>query len=189
MNRSDHSASSDLKVIYSLSNAPYQRWQAELLDYSIRATAQPGTVIRICSNDPATGSLDPIPDGIGQTFETRSFAEIGDTWHHRLLRWTKRILHQPAPGRFHFFCLNKPFGMRAYLEAHPELPDETPLLWLDPDMVFHRPWDPRTEVRPGQVIGQRWWGYEQTWAQSVCKDPNLAPNDVPRSPNDFQTVT
>ena len=42
---------SDKYTIYSISNAPYQEWQADLLDYSFKKVKQPGTLIRLCSED------------------------------------------------------------------------------------------------------------------------------------------
>ena len=46
----------NIYVIYSISNSPYMEWQADLLDYSFKKSKQPGTLIRLCSDD--EGHLD-----------------------------------------------------------------------------------------------------------------------------------
>lgn len=168
---------SDLYVMYSMSNSPYQRWQADLLDFSAGESAQPGEIVRLCSLDRDHARLGLSRSSVGTTFETPSYAELGHTWGRRLVRWAKRKLLRDAPGRYHFYCLNKPFGMRAFLEAHPELEGDARLLWLDPDMVFTQAWDPREEVRPGLVSGQRWWGYDRTWCEEAVGGGLEAPAD------------
>jgi hypothetical protein len=158
---------SDLYVVYSISNSPYQQWQADLLDFSIREVAQKGVVIRLCSLDVDHPTLEVRPSAWGHTFVTPSFAELGSSWFQIFLRWVKRRLEKRVFGRYHFYCLNKPYAMKSFLKAHPALDDDSRLLWLDPDMVFNRPWEPSTvEVRKGLVCGQRWWGYDRRWCLS-----------------------
>ena len=50
---------SDLYIVYSMSNSPYQRWQADLLDFSILDVKQPGVVVRLCSHDADHPSITP----------------------------------------------------------------------------------------------------------------------------------
>jgi hypothetical protein len=157
---------SDLYVVYSISNSPYQRWQADLLDFSIRDAEQPGVVVRLCSHDADHPELAAEPSDSGYTFMTLSFAEVGNTRYHALVRWMKKKLKIDVYGRYHFFCLNKPFGMKAFLDAHPDLDPGVRLMWLDPDMVFHRPWNPPDNaVGQGRVVGQHWWGYDPRWLE------------------------
>ena len=131
----------DLYVVYSISNSPYQEWQAELLDFSVHASRQPGTVLRLCAADAACPER-PVPvTRTAFTFATASFSGLGRGPVPALVRRLKRSLGLPLVGRFEFPCLNKPFGMRAFLDAHG-VRDDARLLWLDPDMVFHRPWSP-----------------------------------------------
>ena len=39
---------SDLYIIYSMSNSPYQQWQADLLDFSVYEAGQQGVIDRQC---------------------------------------------------------------------------------------------------------------------------------------------
>lgn len=169
---------SDLYVVYSISNSPYQQWQADLLDFSVREVGQRGAVVRLCARDADFPNLEVRPAAWGTTFVTPSFAELGGSWFRGLVRWAKRRLKHEAHGRYHFYCLNKPSAMKAFLEAHPSLDDEARLLWLDPDMVFNRPWEPSGEVvRQGHVLGQRWWGYDRSWCRrgAAGRDAATAP--------------
>jgi hypothetical protein len=173
----DHLPRSDLYLVYSISNSPYQLWQADLLDFSVRETGQPGSIVRLCALDADYPDLAVGRSVLGYTFETPSFAELGSTGVQRFVRWVKRKLERQAHGRFHFYCLNKPHAMKAFFDDHPALDGEARLLWLDPDMVFHRPWDPRPMVRPGHVCGQRWWGYDGKWCEGSIGGRFKAPTD------------
>jgi len=155
---------SDLYIVYSMSNSRYQQWQADLLDFSVRDVEQRGVVVRLCSHEADHPNLEVKPSALGYTFVTPSFAELGDSRFQTLVRWVKRKLKTGAFGRYHFFCLNKPYAMKAFLDVHPDLDDGARLMWLDPDMVFNRPWKPSSEmVRRGHVGGQHWWGYDLSW--------------------------
>jgi len=157
---------SDLYVFYSMSNSPYQQWQADLLDFSVREVGQRGVVVRLCSLEADFPNLEVRSSPWGYTFVTASFAEVGDAWFRRFVRWSKRLLRRRASGRYHFYCLNKAHAMKAFLEAHPQLDNESMLLWLDPDMVFNQPWEPaEAMVGRGHVCGQHWWGYDLAWCR------------------------
>jgi len=161
-----HLSQSDLYVVYSMSNSPYQQWQADLLDFSVHEVGQPGIIVRLYSLEEEGRGFEVKPSARGYTFVTPSYAEIGHRFLQRLVSWSKRRLKQPIHGRFHFYCLNKALAMQSFLESHPELDDDAKLLWLDPDMVFNKPWNPPSSmVRQGSVIGQYWWGYDQLWCQ------------------------
>lgn len=162
----DHLPRSDLYIIYSMSNSPYQQWQADLLDFSVRQTGQRGVIVRLCSSDGDFPDLEARPSAWGYTFMTPSFAEVGDGALQRFVLWSKRLLKKSIHGRFHFYCLNKARAMQAFLESHAGLDNEAKLLWLDPDMVFNQPWEPPASmVGRGHVMGQYWWGYDQAWCQ------------------------
>jgi hypothetical protein len=54
-------------------------------------------------------------------------------------------------------------------------------MWLDPDMIFNRPWDPPGEmVCRGHAGGQLWWGYDQ----SRCRRSIGGRLEVSTPPND-----
>lgn len=161
---------SDLYVVYSISNSPYQEWQARVLDFSAGVAGQPGTIVRICSQD-SNHPRRPVPAfEHGYTFATPCFSSLGGRVVGPMVRWAKRRLGLATVGRFHFPCLNKPFGMRAFLAAH-DLDDDARLLWLDPDMIFHRPWlPPLGSTKRGNVCGQRWWGFDDHWFRSALSE-------------------
>ena len=161
-----HLPQSDLYIIYSMSNSPYQQWQADLLDFSVREVGQRGVIIRLCSFEDSFPNLEVKPPSCGYTFVTPSYAELGDVSFRRFVLWSKRLLRQRVSGRYHFYCLNKAYAMKAFLESHPDLDSDASLLWLDPDMVFNQPWEPkRSKVCRGHVAGQHWWGYDLGWYQ------------------------
>jgi len=169
---------SELYIIYSMSNSPYQQWQADLLDFSVREVGQRGVIVRLCSQEEGAPNSEVKPSSRGYTFATPSYAEIGNTALRRFVFWSKRLLKHSVHGRFHFYCLNKAHAMRDFLEAHPDLDSKARLLWMDPDMVFNKAWDPPTSlVRPGHVAGQYWWGYDQAWCRrnEGSKDESLCP--------------
>ena len=175
MDRLTHLPRTDLYVVYSISNSPYQQWQADLLDFSVREVGQRGVVVRLCAQDSDHPSLEVRPAAWGYTFVTPSFAELGTSRFRSLVRWVKRRLGQKAHGRYHFYCLNKSYAMKAFLAAHPSLDEDARLVWLDPDMVFNRPWEPSgEEVRRGHVVGQRWWGYDRSWCRRGAAGTNAA---------------
>ena len=75
--RAQRLSENDLLLVYSISNSPYQQWQAELLDFSIRACAQPGAIVRLCSPDSAYPER-PVPEFAGGfTFPTAHFSTLG----------------------------------------------------------------------------------------------------------------
>lgn len=164
MSRLTNLPRSNLYVIYSMSNSPYQQWQSDLLDFSVGEVNQPGVIVRLCSREDDHANLEVKPSARGYTFVTPSFAALGNSSLQNLVRMVKRWLKLSPFGRYHFYCLNKPYAMKAFLEAHTNLDDEVQLMWLDPDMVFSQPWTTTQEmVRQGHVTGQRWWGYDRSW--------------------------
>lgn len=166
---------SDLYVIYSMSNSPYQQWQADLLDFSVHEVGQPGVIVRLCSLEGGARDSAVKPSERGFTFVTPAYAEIGHAPLQRFVSWSKRLLKQRIHGRFHFYCLNKALAMKSFLESQPDLDDEAKLLWLDPDMVFNKPWNPPASmVRRGSAAGQYWWGYDRMW----CKQSAGRMNEV-----------
>jgi hypothetical protein len=154
---------SDLYIIYSISNSPYQQWMADLLDFSIRQVGQPGEIVRLCSLE-VGGKSAVKPSAHGYTFTTPSYAKVGNAFLRHLMLMSKRLLGMSIHGRYHFYCLNKAYATKTFLASHPDLDDKALLLWMDPDMVFNRAWiPPASKARPGHVTGQRWWTYKKAW--------------------------
>jgi len=156
---------SDQYVVYSMSNSPYQRWQSDLLDFSVRESGQDGAIVRLCSMDDRFPRMPPARSQLGYTLVTPSFADTRHDVVYKLAKLARRLLDREPDKRHHFYCLNKPFAMKAFLDAHPHLGAGTKLLWLDPDMVFSESWDTSAAgVSEGHVVGQHWWGYDQQFA-------------------------
>jgi hypothetical protein len=122
-------------VVYSISNSPYQEWQARLLEFSLKEVRQPGTVIRCVSEDPHYPSR-VVPDfgNGGQTIVTEDFSR-----HER-----------------GYMALNKAGSLKEVFKRL-RLPPRAIVICVDPDMIFAKPWTP--DVPPGSVVGQRWMGY------------------------------
>ncbi|MGD8357073.1 MAG: hypothetical protein PVG42_03355 [Lysobacterales bacterium] len=164
---------SDFYVIYNMSNSPYQQWQADLLDFSFREVGQRGVIVRLCSQEGSFRNLDVRPSSTAYTFVTPTYAELGDTGFIKFVLWSKRLLGLRASGRYHFYCLNKALAMKAFLDSHADLDKEAKLLWLDPDMVFHQPWEPAASmVRRGSLVGQYWWGYDPVFCRNNEESDN-----------------
>jgi len=153
---------SDLYIIYSMSNSPYQQWQADLLDFSVQESAQEGVIVRLCSMENHLSHRPPALSNSGYTFVTPSFAEFGRGIFQNINKIHKRLIRKRVSLSHQFYCLNKSFAMQLFLESYQNLRDDAKLLWLDPDMIFVKPWTPPlSEVREGQLLGQYWWGFNE----------------------------
>ncbi|MHC4844957.1 MAG: hypothetical protein ACYTCU_02225 [Planctomycetota bacterium] len=155
----------DQYIVCSMSNSPYQQWQSDLLEFSARASGQEGKIVRLCSMDDRFPRLAPARSTSGYTLVTPSFADVKTDVTSRATGALRRLLGREPDPRNHFYCLNKPYSMRAFLRAHPGLDAGTRLLWLDPDMVIVRAWDTSAlDVTEGRVVGQHWWYYDPRFA-------------------------
>lgn len=141
-------------VIYSISNSPYQEWQAELLDYSFRKVKQPGTLIRLCSEDAKYPNRDIPISNAGLTISTPNYSQLTPE-----IDWP---------------IMNK-VGSLKYLFNENYFRDFDTLIFLDPDMIFIKPWDP--EVTTGTACGQKWKGYARAYCQKTSIQPDLCPEN------------
>lgn len=139
-------------VIYSMSNSTYQEWQADLLDYSFKKVKQPGTLIRLCSKDAKYPKKEIPLSKAGLTICTPNYSKITSE-----IDWPVR---------------NKP-GSLNFLFKHNIFHDEDTLIFLDPDMIFIKIWDP--EVHIGRAYGQKWKGYSNDYCQKTSAQPELCP--------------
>lgn len=140
----------DIYIIYSLGNSSYQEWQGDLLDFSVRQSGQPGTIIRLISDDSKTGRK-PNSTKWGYTLITPNYADI-DEQHN----WP--FMNKPGSTSFLFQNISEEFKERN---------KNATLIFLDPDMIFTKPWIP--EVKMGQILGQTWKGY----GKSFCTEASL----------------
>lgn len=105
-------------TVFSIENAPYQRWQAELLAFSHARAGQEGPLTCLVSG---RHDLRPV---LPRTFFTDSFC--------------------PHPRtRDGYSAYNKPAALGAWIREEP--PDEEAVLIVDPDCVFLHPVDARVE--------------------------------------------
>ncbi|MCP4397979.1 MAG: hypothetical protein GY801_11875 [bacterium] len=143
---------SNTYIIYSISNSPYQEWQADLLDYSFTKVKQPGTLIRLCSED-AKYPKRKIPlSKAGLTICTPNFSRLTPETD-----WP---------------VMNKPGSLKVLFKKKI-FHDEDTLIFLDPDMIFVKIWAP--EVKMGSAYGQKWKGYKNNYCQKTSIQPELCP--------------
>jgi hypothetical protein len=139
-------------IIYSISNSPYQEWQADLLDYSFMNVQQPGELIRLCSIDSKNPKRKIPLSKAGLTLGTPNFSRLTPD-----IDWP---------------VMNKP-GSLKFLFSKNLFNDEDTLMFLDPDMIFIKPWEP--EVESGRAFGQMWKGYSTQYCQKTSIQPDLCP--------------
>ena len=161
-------------TIYSTSNSPYQDWQAELLDWSFVLSGQPGTLIRLCSNDTQFPGRPHSCSRVGETLLTPNYAQIDWPYYQS---WGRNIPVSPFKRKIDWPVMNKPGSLR-YLFEHRSFNDDDTLIFLDPDMVFTKPWIP--ELKRGKVCGQKWFGY----AKSYCEQSSIHPELCPETQDD-----
>lgn len=148
-----------LYSIYSVGNSGYQEWQADLLDFSFHRSNQPGTLLRLISDD----SLQPrkiFPSQFGFTLVTPDFSKIdgSKTW---------KVMNKPGSIEYFVTALSDSFKFRNR---------NSTVLLLDPDMVISHSYDPRHKFDCGEVFGQTWHGY----AQHFCVQTSICPHLCPR---------
>ena len=145
---------SNIYIIYSISNSPYQEWQADLLDYSFKKVKQPGTLIRLCSEDWKYPKRKTPLSKEGVTIRTPNFSKL--------------------TSKINWPVMNKT-GSLKYIFKNKKLQDEDTLIFLDPDMIFIKTWNP--EVKKGTAYGQEWKGYSNSSCQKAAVQPELCPAD------------
>jgi hypothetical protein len=145
---------SSMYIIYSISNSPYQEWQADLLDYSFKKVKQPGTLVRLCSEDVRYPKRKTPLSKEGLTICTPNFSKL--------------------TSKIDWPIMNK-IGSLKYIFKKNITHDEDTLIFLDPDMIFTKIWDP--EVKKGTAYGQEWKGYSIDYCQKTSVQPELCPAD------------
>lgn len=104
-----------MTTLYSIENSYYQRWQAELLGYSFQKVKQHGKLVQLLSSP--IRKIQPQNPIVG---------EIIQVGYHRF--------HSNDDD---YPVYNKILGLKNYLKNHLE--QDGPLLLLDPDMIFLKP--------------------------------------------------
>ena len=149
----------NIYVIYSISNSPYMEWQADLLDYSFKKSKQPGTLIRLCSDDEGHKNRKKSISKHGYTLFTPSYAV-------------------PAPGK-HCATLNKCFSIDFLMNKY-KFGENSMIIFLDPDMIFVKPWNPYNQFSKGTIYGQKWKGY----GYEYCKKTSVDISNCPKTEDD-----
>lgn len=163
-----------IHTIYSISNSPYQEWQADLLDWSFARSGQPGNLIRICSEDSHFRGRPHSRSKVGETIPTPNHAKL-DWPHYRL--WRCDIPVSMFKRKFEWPVMNKPASLK-HLFEHRALDENDTLIFVDPDMVFTKPWVPVFER--GTVCGQKWFGYTKAY----CERSSIRPEFCPETQDD-----
>ena len=167
--KSDNLPDSDLYVLYSAGNSGYQEWQSDLLDFSFKESKQPGILIRIVSDDskdqrPIIKTKDPKER---YTMITPDFSKLTDT-----KIWP--VMNKPGSMEYFINRLSPEFKQRN---------KQATLVFLDPDMIFIKSWDPRNDFKMGEVIGQKWKGYSNGYCSQTSIDTGYCPKSESNSDN------
>jgi hypothetical protein len=165
----DEAGMMQIHTIYSMSNSPYQDWQADLLDWSFVRSGQPGSLIRLCSADSHFPERPHSRSTVGETLLTPNYAQF-DWPYCRFWRFNIPIF--PFRRKIEWPVMNKP-GALKYLFENRVFDDEDTLIFLDPDMVFAKPWIPRLDR--GNVCGQKWFGYTRSYCEQSSIHPEFCP--------------
>jgi hypothetical protein len=156
-------------TIYCISNSPYQEWQADLLDYTFAKVKQPGRLIRVCAEDVQFPGREQNESRVGETVFTPNYSKINWPYvrvagRHIKVFWSRRKIEWPV--------MNKPGSLKCLFENR-DFGDDDKLIFLDPDMVFAKPWNPKVEQ--GKVHGQMWIGYGRRDCENASIHPELCP--------------
>lgn len=155
----ENSIIDDLYIVYSISNSPYQEWQADLLDFSVKASGQPGKIIRTVSDDPKYPNRPVSKPKDIITIQTEDFGKYGGG----------------------YAAMNKSGGLREIIKLQKSLgiSDSSVMIQLDPDMIFTKVWDPRNIVKQGTIYGQQWHGYSKDYCKksTLSKFKDYCPDD------------
>ena len=130
-------------TIYSVSNSDYQEWQADLLDKTFKQVGMPGTLYRLVSDDLDFPNRPFGTSSISKVIKVPSFAKL--------------------PNRI-YTAMNKP-GSLIELFKRINIPNDTIMIFVDPDMIFTKPWLPTPDF--GTVYGQRWKGYSKAYCANT----------------------
>lgn len=150
--------SNDYFIVYSVGNSPYQEWQADLLDFSVRFAHQPGKIIRIVSEDSvnATGKKRKVAKSSeGETVVTPDFSEIrkGEI---------QKFMNKSASIEYWVNSLSPAFKKKNANAV---------CILLDPDMIFTKKWTPK--VPKNTIVGQEWVGYSYEYCVNTSESKNL----------------
>ena len=164
--KTDNLPDSDLYVLYSAGNSGYQEWQSDLLDFSFAESKQPGILIRIVSDD-SKDKRPIVKTKYGYTIITPDFSKLNKdkTWP---------VMNKPGSMEYFINRLSPEFKQRN---------KNSTLVFLDPDMVFIKSWDPRNDFKMGEVIGQKWKGYSNEYCSQTSIDTGYCPKTESNSDN------
>ena len=121
-----------------MSNSPYQNWQGDLLDFSIKHSKQKGIIIRLLSIDPNYPNYPISLSKHGYTLVLPDMSKI---------------------GKYTYLPINKPLSYDKLLKKF-NFRNTDKLLFLDPDMIFRRAFIP-PKIFNNTVYGQKWNGYSE----------------------------
>ena len=126
----------DYYIVYSTSNIPYQDWQSELLEFSIKRSGENCQIIRLLSNDSSQ---------YNKTFQ------LGMDVTFVFTEFTDRL-----PDNTFLALLNKPNSFIKLSEwwlRQSHLKNDSKFILLDPDMVWYKSIDYSLFPKRGSIIG------------------------------------
>lgn len=128
----------DFYIVYSTSNVPYQDWQSELLEFSVKRNSdnKKCQIIRLVSNDSSQ---------YNKTFQ------LGQDVTFVFTKFTDRL-----PDNTFLAPMNKAESFIKLSEwwlKQPHLKNDSKFVLLDPDMIWYKPMDITLLPKRGTIIG------------------------------------
>ena len=128
----------DFYIVYSTSNIPYQDWQSELLEFSIKRGSDKNKcqIIRLVSNDSSQ---------YNKTFQ------LGQDVTFVFTEFTDRL-----PDNTFYAPLNKPntfIKLSEWWLQQSHLRNDSKFVLLDPDMIWYKPMDYKLFPKIQTIIG------------------------------------
>jgi len=126
----------DFYIVYSTSNIPYQDWQSELLEFSVKRGSDKCQIIRLVSNDSSQ---------YNKTFQ------LGQDVTFVFTEFTDRL-----PDNTFYSPLNKPntfIKLSEWWLQQSHLRNDSKFVLLDPDMVWNKPMDYKLFPEIQSIIG------------------------------------
>lgn len=154
---------SELYTVYSISPSGYQLWQADLLDFSFTNVRQPGILIRVVSGD-CDEIITCLHSSVKNSFTllTPDFSLYGKD----------QLLTLNKAG-----CIN--YMMQNISENFISRNAHSTVFFVDPDMIFLKQVIIHKLFILGEVYGQQWIGY----TNSYCRKTSVFPSFCPSKPN------
>lgn len=129
-------ATAQYQVVFSTACSPQQHWESYVLFYHAWKVQQPGNVTRI-----ASGCKEHEARKL-EDFHKQHISTMSTRFHLHLTPDYSRV--RKAEGKYPYKYMNKPFGLRHWMENVLGYPtstahDDAIIMLMDPDMILTKP--------------------------------------------------